>query len=96
MFTVHQAHLWSTIAKPRRDHPNGGVKAGVLYGNNIMVKLLTQFRDSIRPKRTHSEVVGHVTLEQSVDARFKKAKLEDKVIDISDTIEEQIIANSEP
>jgi hypothetical protein len=51
-----------------------GVKAGVLYGNNIMVKLLTQFRDSIRPKRTHSEVVGHVTLEQSVDARFKKSK----------------------
>lgn len=80
----------------------GLVKDGVLYGNNHMGKLLTQYRDSIRPKRApkraHSdlEVVGHMTLEQSVDARFKKAKLEGKVIDITDTLEEQIIANSEP
>lgn len=72
----------------------GLVKDGVLYGNNHMGKLLTQYRDSIRPKRD-LEVVGHVTLEQSVDARFKKARLEGKVIEI-DTLEEQIIANSEP
>ena len=79
----------------------GLVKNGVLYGNNIMGKLLTQYRDSIRPKRApkraHSdlEVVGHVTLEQSVDARFKKARLEGKVIEI-DTLHSDILANSTP
>jgi len=76
----------------------GLVKDGVLYGNNTMGKLLTQYRDSIRPKgsKRDLEVVGHLTLEQSVDARFKKARLEGKVIDITDTLEEQIIANSAP
>ena len=80
----------------------GLVKEGVLYGPNVMGKLLTEYRDSIRPKRApkraHSDikVVGHMTLEQSVDAKFKKARVEGNIIDITDTLEEQIIANSEP
>ena len=80
----------------------GLVKDGVLYGSNHMGKLLTQYRDSIRPKSVPKrpasdlEVVGQVTLEQSVNAKFKKAKLEGKVIDISEDIGDKIIANSTP
>ena len=77
----------------------GLVKDGGLYGNNHMGNLLTQYRDSIRPKRAPKrpardlEVVGHVTLEQSVEAKFKKARVEGKVIEI-DTLHSDILENS--
>ncbi len=77
----------------KRDSTWGGiVHNGVLYGQNIMGHLLTDFRDSIRPKRGPKtkgtkrpivEVVGHVTLDEAIGAKFKKAKVEGKIIELA-------------
>lgn len=67
----------------------GLVKDGVLYGPNIMGHLLTKFRDSIRPKRPIAEVeeVAHMSTLDVVEAKFKKARTEGKVVDLTDTSE---------
>ena len=61
----------------------GTVHNGVLYGQNIMGYLLTEFRDMIRPKEV-LEVVHKSTLEV-IDEKFKKAKDEGQIVDLSDT-----------
>jgi hypothetical protein len=79
-------------AKVRKGKWGGLVHNGVLYGPNIFGNMLTAFRDSKRPKRAAPdrepdiEEVGHTTLEQAVDARFKKARTEGRVVDLSDEL----------
>ena len=60
----------------------GLVHNGVLYGENILGHLLTEFRDMIRPKEV-LEVVHKSTLDV-VDEKFEKAKTEGKVVDLTD------------
>ena len=69
-------------AKVRKGKWGGLVQNGVLYGPNIMGKLLTMFRDSMRPKRDIEEV-GHSSVEEVVAKKFKKARLEGKVVDLT-------------
>lgn len=75
-------------AKVRKGKWGGLVHEGVLYGPNIFGNMLTAFRDSKRPKRPASDIeeVGHTTIEQAVDARFKKARTEGKVVDLSEEV----------
>ena len=75
-------------AKVRKGKWGGLVQGGVLYGPNIFGNMLTAFRDSKRPKRPAADMdieeVGHTTIEQAVDARFKKARTEGRVVDLSE------------
>lgn len=75
-------------ARVRQGKWGGLVHDGVLYGPNIMGKLLTMFRDMSRPKRSIADVeeVGHNNIEQAVDAKFKKARVEGKVVDLSEPL----------
>lgn len=77
-------------AKVRVGKWGGLVQNGVLYGPNIMGKLLTMFRDSMRPKRVPKRVpkrdieeVAHSSVEEVVAKKFKKARLEGKVVDLT-------------
>ncbi len=84
-------------AKVRKGKWGGLVHEGVLYGPNIFGNMLTAFRDSKRPKRAAPEPdieeVGHTTLEQAVDARFKKARTEGRVVDLSEEPEVNTVVN---
>ena len=74
-----------TSARTRVWRWGGLVQGNVLYGENIMGNLLTSFRDCIRRKRSAEVLeVGHTTIEQAVDAKFKKARTEGTIVDLSD------------
>ena len=65
----------------------GLVHNGVLYGENILGKLLTMFRDMIRPNREPKEVleVVHKSTLDVVDEKFKKANDEGNIVDLTGT-----------
>lgn len=76
-------------ARVRRGKWGGLVQNGVLYGPNIMGKLLTEFRDMIRPKRPiEIEEVGHKSSDEVIRAKFKKARVEGKVVDLVSEVPE--------
>lgn len=60
----------------------GLVHNGILYGENVLGKLLTMFRDMIRPKEV-LEVVHKSTLDV-VDEKFEKAKRSGNIVDLTD------------
>lgn len=74
-------------ARVRPGKWGGLVQKGVLYGPNIMGHMLTAFRDDMRrraPKRKRDiEEIGHMNAEQAVQAKFKKAGAEGRVVDLS-------------
>lgn len=62
----------------------GKVHNGVLYGENLIGYMLTAFRDTIRHKRPREVMeVGHMSTLEVVDAKFKKAKVEGNIVDLS-------------
>jgi len=73
-------------AKKRNSMWGGMVENGVLYGSNNMGNMLTSFRDYLKDKkrpRVDIEVVGHMSLDESINNRFKKARLEGRVVDLT-------------